>query len=108
MVLAMRTHYRHLEEMRQALLDFMDSEMSHISDMLGHPRPSVTTLRFAGMVLIAPVGASHASGMASNHTPDFSIKNGSTLHKIDSFNYTRYIDLFIHYQSAKQAGLMKK
>jgi hypothetical protein len=62
----------------------------------------------ACVVLIAPVGASHASGMEPNRTPDFSIKNGSTLHKIDSFNYTRYSDLYIHFRSAKQTGLMKK
>ena len=33
--------------------DDSDSEMSHISDMLDLPRLSLTTLRFACMVLIA-------------------------------------------------------
>ena len=49
----MRTCYEHLGEMRQAMLDDIDSELSHISDMLDHPRPSITILRFACMVLIA-------------------------------------------------------
>ena len=53
MVLAMRTHYGHLGEMRVAMPEYGNSEMSHISDMLDHSRLSVTTLRFACMVLIA-------------------------------------------------------
>ena len=64
MVLAISTHYGHLGEMRQTRLYDVNSEMWHISDMLDQSRPSVTTLRFACMVLIAPVGTSHASGMA--------------------------------------------
>ena len=35
------------------MLDDIGSELSHISDMLDHPRPSITILRFACMVLIA-------------------------------------------------------
>jgi len=49
----MRTHYEHLGEMQVAMPDDDSSEMSHISDMLDHSRPSATTLRFACMVLIA-------------------------------------------------------
>ena len=76
-VLAMCAHYEHLGEMRQAEQDDRASVLSHISDMLDHPRPSdttprsaciLTTLRSACMVLIAPVGASHASGMVSCRT----------------------------------------
>ena len=63
MVLAMRTHYRHLGEMRQTETDVRVREQSHISDMPAPSHPSVTTLRFACMVLIAPVDTSHASGM---------------------------------------------
>ena len=62
-VMVMRTRHGHLGEMRQAELDDRHCVMSHISDMLDIPRPSATTLRSACMVLIAPVGASHASGM---------------------------------------------
>jgi len=62
-VMAMRTRYGHLGEMRQSVLDDRDCMMSHISDMLDQPRPSLTTLRSACMVLIAPVSTSHASGM---------------------------------------------
>ena len=55
---------KHLGEMRQAELDVRDNGQSHISDMLDQPRPSLTTLRLSAcMVLIAPIGASHASGM---------------------------------------------
>ena len=53
MVLAMCTRYGHLGEMRVATPDDGNSEMSHISDMLDHSCPSLTTLRFACMVLIA-------------------------------------------------------
>ena len=69
-------------------------DLSHLSEMLIAPahRQHHTARYRACMVLIAPVGASHASGMASNHTPDFSKKNGSILHKTDSFNYTRYFE----------------
>ena len=35
------------------MLDDIDGELSHISDMLDHARMSVTTLRSACMVLIA-------------------------------------------------------
>ena len=52
-VMEMRTHHGHLEEMRQVVLDDVVNELSHISDMLDHSRPSVTTLRSACMVLIA-------------------------------------------------------
>ena len=50
---AVRGSYKHLGEMRWAMKDSCNSEMSHISDMQDHPSPSVTTLRFACMVLIA-------------------------------------------------------
>jgi len=50
---AVRGSYKHLGEMRWAMKDSSNSEMSHISDMQDHPSPSVTTLRFACMVLIA-------------------------------------------------------
>ena len=50
---AVRGSYKHLGEMRWAMKDSCNREMSHISDMQDHPRPSVTTLRFACMVLIA-------------------------------------------------------
>ncbi|MBO6080230.1 MAG: hypothetical protein J6P54_04620 [Bacteroidales bacterium] len=66
--MAMRTRYGHLEEMRQTELDDRHYVMSHISDMLDQSRPFFTTLRsfVACMVLIAPTGTSHASGMFSN------------------------------------------
>ena len=64
-VIAMHARYEHLGEMRQTMLDDRYSRMSHISDMLSHARPSATTLRgfTACMVLIAPIGASYASGI---------------------------------------------
>jgi hypothetical protein len=64
-VLAMHMCYEHLSEMRQAMQDGSDSEISHISDMRVQPRPSITTLRSACMVLIVPAGTSHASGMVT-------------------------------------------
>ena len=41
-VIAMHTRYEHLEEMGQTMLDDRYSTVSHISDMLSHPRPSAT------------------------------------------------------------------
>ena len=52
-VMAMHLRYEHLGEMRQAMQDGSDSEISHISDMRVWPRPSITTLRSACMVLFA-------------------------------------------------------
>ncbi len=54
---------KHLEEMRPTMVDSI--VMSHVSDMQERHSPYSTTLRgFAAcMVLIAPIGASHASGM---------------------------------------------
>ena len=49
----MRGCYKHLGEMRQTMLYDVDCTLSHISDMLDHSCPSLTTLRFACMVLIA-------------------------------------------------------
>jgi hypothetical protein len=49
----MRTRYEHLGEMREAIPDDGDNEMSHISDMPDQPHPSVTMLRSACMVLVA-------------------------------------------------------
>ena len=66
--MAMYTRYRHLGEMQLTEQDDRASVMSHISDMLDRPRPYVTTLRSACMVLIAPVSASHASGMVYYRT----------------------------------------
>ena len=63
---------KHLGEMRQSMLYDRDRAMSHIFDMpIERCVPSATTLRStttlrgcaAGMVLPAPGGASHASGM---------------------------------------------
>ena len=63
---------KHLREMRQCMLYDRDRAMSHIFDMpIERCVPSATTLRStttlrgcaAGMVLPAPGGASHASGM---------------------------------------------
>ena len=64
-VIAMHTRYEHLGEMRQTMQDDRYSTVSHISDMLSHALPSATTLRgfTACMVLIAPIGASYASGI---------------------------------------------
>ena len=64
-VIAMHARYEHLGEMRQTVLDDRCSRMSHISDMRERSRPSATTLRgfTACMVLIAPIGASYASGI---------------------------------------------
>ena len=64
--------YEHLGEMRQT--EQGSDDMSHISDMhyvycpiVTRSMSDVTTLRdcAACMVLIAPAGASHASGMTS-------------------------------------------
>ena len=58
---------KHLGEMRQTILGDRDGAMSHISDMpLERCVPSVITLC---IVLLAPAGASHASGMARLITP---------------------------------------
>ena len=64
-VIATHTRYEHLGEMRQTMLVDRYSRMSHISDMRERSRPSATTLRgfTACMVLIAPIGASYASGI---------------------------------------------
>ena len=49
-VMEMRTHHGHLEEMRQVVLDDVVNELSHISDMLDQPRPPATTLRAIALV----------------------------------------------------------
>ena len=49
----MRTRYVHLGEMREAIPDDGDNEMSHISDMPDQPHPSLTTQAKRSVVLIA-------------------------------------------------------
>ena len=49
-VLAMRTHCGHLEEMRQTETEIRVRGQSHISDMPAPSRPCVTTLRAIALV----------------------------------------------------------
>ena len=84
-VIAMHTRYEHLEEMGQTMLDDRYSTVSHISDMLSHPRPSATIQAQRSVVdeecasgghlvemrptMIVSIAISHVSDMQERRSP---------------------------------------